>query len=322
VASNAKADRPNQHCLNRSISLVVAYVFQQVAKGKPTSLFLTIVKRASHQHQQTSTMKTSTVATLLSAALFWLSCSLTTAATNLRSSSSQQSTTTQFIRPHDRNLSNKVSEEDPRIVNGWDAIQGAYPYYVRWGGCGGSLIAPNYVLTAGHCGAQSTSSLRVGAYTQDGNDGEYRNIVSRTFHPQYADLKFDFLLLELDDAVSGPYAILNQDESVPAQNEELQVVGLGRLNYQPGDKPDVLQEVIVPNHDLDYCNNAYSGFNQVTMLCAGNTTYDSCVGDSGGPIMTQSGVQVGLTSFGDDCAKEGKPGVSLIVVVVLMLIHS
>ena len=47
-----------------------------------------------------------------------------------------------------------------------------------------------------------------------------------------------------------------------------------------------------------------------TMFCAGNTTYDSCVGDSGGPIFTQGGIQVGLTSFGDDCAKEGKPGVS------------
>ena len=107
----------------------------------------------------------------------------------------------------------------------------------------------------------------------------------------------------------GPTAVLNQDGSIPSSNEDLKVIGLGRLNYQPGDKPDILQEVLVPTWDMDYCTNAYSGFNSETMFCAGNTTYDSCVGDSGGPIFTQSGIQVGLTSFGDDCAKEGKPGV-------------
>jgi hypothetical protein len=45
------------------------------------------------------------------------------------------------------------------------------------------------------------------------------------------------------------------------------------------------------------------------MFCAGDATYDSCIGDSGGPIITSSGEQVGVVSFGDGCAKEGKPGV-------------
>lgn len=38
------------------------------------------------------------------------------------------------------------------IVNGYDAKRGRYPYFVTiedW--CGGSLIAPDIVLTAGHC---------------------------------------------------------------------------------------------------------------------------------------------------------------------------
>ena len=64
-------------------------------------------------------MRTTTAATLSTAALFWLSCLLTTihAAKNLRASQSPST----YIRPQDRNLDNKIDDADPRIVNGWDA---------------------------------------------------------------------------------------------------------------------------------------------------------------------------------------------------------
>ena len=48
------------------------------------------------------------------------------------------------------------------------------------------------------------------------------------------------------------------------------------------------------------------------MLCASKPGRDTCSGDSGGPLVgTSSGhaALVGITSFGDGCARPGHPGV-------------
>ena len=38
-----------------------------------------------------------------------------------------------------------------KIVGGTDASHGEFPYQVKWGGCGASILNENYVLTAAHC---------------------------------------------------------------------------------------------------------------------------------------------------------------------------
>eukprot|EP00980_Cylindrotheca_fusiformis_P016947 scaffold5159_cov112-Cylindrotheca_fusiformis.AAC.1 len=39
---------------------------------------------------------------------------------------------------------------EPRIVGGSDAVPGEFPFFVQWGGCGGSLIHEDIILTAAH----------------------------------------------------------------------------------------------------------------------------------------------------------------------------
>ena len=64
-----------------------------------------------------------------------------------------------------------------------------------------------------------------------------------------------------------------------------------------------------------YCGGAYSDFDAATMVCAGfpQGGVDTCQGDSGGPMFgsTSTGTLrvVGTTSFGEGCARPGKPGV-------------
>ncbi len=64
-----------------------------------------------------------------------------------------------------------------------------------------------------------------------------------------------------------------------------------------------------------YCAGAYSDFDPNSMVCAGfpQGGVDTCQGDSGGPMFGRDAAGalkvVGATSYGEGCARPGKPGV-------------
>jgi hypothetical protein len=69
----------------------------------------------------------------------------------------------------------------------------------------------------------------------------------------------------------------------------------------------VLQEVEIPVVSNAACNAEYGGIITDVMLCAGvlDGSADACIGDSGGPLLVEGSnghVQVGIVSFGQDCA--------------------
>lgn len=220
----------------------------------------------------------------------------------------------------DENLGGMIT----RIVGGDDADPGEYPYYAQMGGCGGTLIAPNVLLSAAHCNGDKGDNVIVGAYKRNNRwtDGAYsRKCKKWIAHPDY-DSRYiapDFALCLLDEPVELDTNVelnINFDSQVPKENSDLTAIGLGTLSYG-GSIATTLQHVDVPYITNDECRTMYpSSWIRDNMICAGYEEggKDSCQGDSGGPLVsiderTGAHTLVGVVSFGIECAKKGYPGV-------------
>jgi secreted trypsin-like serine protease len=219
------------------------------------------------------------------------------------------------------------------IVGGHDAAAGAYPSVaeVHLGKsflCTGTLIAPDWVMTAGHCGSITGSAVAtpiafppalIDVYigSNRAGQGELVGVSPAIVSPDYiATQGYDVTLLKLSRAASSaPTLVAGAGETSAWAPGSLEtIVGWGATS-EGGDTPDTLQEAQVPVTTDAYCAGAYSEFDARTMLCAGYPEggVDTCQGDSGGPMFgtTAAGVRrlVGATSFGEGCARPGKPGV-------------
>lgn len=73
---------------------------------------------------------------------------------------------------------------------------------------------------------------------------------------------------------------------------------------------EVLMKVTVPGVGRTECNERYSGLIEDTMVCAGEEGKDACQEDSGGPLYEdETGIVVGVVSWGEGCGEAGFPGV-------------
>ena len=229
-------------------------------------------------------------------------------------------------------LLGSVAAPSSAVVGGGNASPGAYPSVaeITFGPflCTGTLITPDWVLSAGHCSSVTGTAVatpaswppqlinvRVGGVTQ--SDGETLAVSRVVMHPDYLLTSgYDISLLQLSsNSTMAPTQVAGAGERSSWTAGSLEtIVGWGATE-EGGDVPDNLQEAQVPITTDSYCGGAYSDFDAATMVCAGfpEGGVDTCQGDSGGPMFgrTSTGALrvVGTTSFGEGCARPGKPGV-------------
>lgn len=211
-----------------------------------------------------------------------------------------------------------------RVIGGYDLEIRDAPFMVDLEICGGSILGPRHILTAAHCNPNQVI-VHVGATNK--YDGVVYEVEKWTIHPDYNKNNQD-----LDVAVITLKKPLQFSENVqpvklPPKDHrlnpgtELSVMGWGKTGVRT--KPTFkLQRVEVPVFESKKCFNLLKEYKKrmgvtnefaVTknMFCAAPAEggKDSCTGDSGGPIVDNKNMQVGIISWGFGCALKDVPGV-------------
>jgi len=210
----------------------------------------------------------------------------------------------------------------PDVVGGSPATTQQYPWVVAltttsgFQYCGGTLVAPNKVVTAAHCTTgDSPSAVRVVAGRTDlrTSDGVVAGVTNIWIHPRFRQVTrgYDVSVLTLDRNLSLQTMALasSADSALYAAGTQATILGWGNTTEGGSASPVLMQATVPVVSDAD-CKTAYRKYDPTAMVCAGYPQggVDTCQGDSGGPMVAGSRL-IGITSWGTGCARPALPGV-------------
>ncbi len=229
-----------------------------------------------------------------------------------------------------QNSGDNQSNSNLDIVGGSAVTSSLYSSYfksivsLRYYGshfCGGTLIAPNKVVTAAHCLADfSSSTIRNNVKVVLGNTSlssssgtESFSVSSYKIDSRYDSrtTKYDIAVITLNGSSKVEPASINTAANLPAVGSNTYVAGWGSTKEGGGVSSSLKYTAVAVVSNSD-CAGAYGSDIYSGNICAYTAKTDSCQGDSGGPLYSIDGNKVslvGIVSWGNGCARVGYPGV-------------
>ncbi|NXW04367.1 FA7 factor, partial [Fregetta grallaria] len=229
-------------------------------------------------------------------------------------------------------LKKKNASAQGRIVGGLICPPGECPWQAliiqnQKEKCGGTLLSPEWVVTAAHClGHTHPKQLRVRlgehAINYDEKTEQESGVASIIIHEGYTNgqVNNDIALLSLETPVNlTDYVVpicLPEKQFAVYELSSIKfstVSGWGRL-LDGGATSSVLMRVDLPRVKTQECEKETELNITENMFCAGDLSgvKDSCNGDSGGPHATKyknTWFLTGIVSWGKGCAVKGSYGV-------------
>jgi len=212
--------------------------------------------------------------------------------------------------------------------------------------CGGTILCPKFIMTAGHCIMKNKSpkNIKIKAGKHDLSADEEPESVHKVkamhLHPDFKNLDHyqvnDFAILELMDPIvfrreAKALFVPKVTDTAFQTDTKFVVSGWGAMKagMENGDTSQILNSVTVPWISEDDCKKAYKDPKEFekydpvqfvvsdSNICAGaigKGEIDACYGDSGGPMAwidpkTEEVKLIGVVSYGFGCARGDSPGV-------------
>ncbi len=208
------------------------------------------------------------------------------------------------------------------VINGTAVPAGKWPDAVAvlsaQGSCTGTLIAPDVVLTAGHCANPAPTTVIANTTNYNGTGGIRATVKSVIAYPNWENT-YDVAVIVLNTPITGvtprPIGAACTFQSFN-DNMMVHLVGFGLTDTAGQGDNTILREANAPIIDAD-CSTSGKGCSAGALpageFIAGGSGTDSCFGDSGGPVyldtprgtMVVGAVSRGLDNSATPCGGGG-----------------